>query len=437
MRLSIGGPGAYRPSPMVSTVGIVAVIALALGLTKVVLYSPEKEATSPSPSVSTTTEATMTPGWPAEPTENASPTPAATMIGTGFTTPGVLTSWTGFTWTAIPDSSPIRTPITNVLRWSRGYVANAACPLCGPTRGLWTSADAQHWTPVTSIDAPAVFVTAAPAGLVAIGVDPEAPYLRGAVWTSPDGITWTTPGASGLGGTLISIAGTQTGIVATVDTTYGAATTSETDTLVVEFSVDGVHWTPEQVAPGLVWSVDSPPPTVQSNGARFFLIGVPQMSLSSDGRQSRIVFTSSSASGSVWWSDDGRTWSRSGGSFSGFAQSIDFGRDGMLLHTNFGQVPGGVGLARSSDGGRTWIPDGNFGPLGAAPLDMGAGSVNPDGWIASNGTYFLAVKNNGMNAWLSYDGHTWSPIAWAGGEPATEFVMVPRGVIAAQYGAAR
>ncbi len=69
---------------------------------------------------------------------------------------------------------------------------------------------------------------------------------------------------------------------------------------------------------------------------------------------------------------------------------------------------------------------------------MGAGSVNPDGLIASNGACFLAVRNGGGEAWLSYDGHTWTSIVWTGGAPLVgQFVMMPRGVVAAEYGAAR
>jgi hypothetical protein len=66
--------------------------------------------------------------------------------------------------------------------------------------------------------------------------------------------------------------------------------------------------------------------------------------------------------------------------------------------------------------------------------------TSPDGLISANGNVFLAVKTDGKKAWLSYDGHTWTPIAWTGGFPALSYslVVMPRGVILGDsYGAAR
>jgi hypothetical protein len=147
----------------------------------------------------------------------------------------------------------------------------------------------------------------------------------------------------------------------------------------------------------------------------------------------------------AWWSDDGRTWTRSGGSVGANGTRIDFGRDGMVMTTDFtGFTPGGAGMAVSTDGGKTWAADdGHFGPLGAASCTGECGSA-ADGVIGGNGTYLVAVKNGGRQAWLSYDGVAWTPIAWSGGDPSSSsangfggFTVLPRGVLlTGVYGAA-
>jgi hypothetical protein len=180
---------------------------------------------------------------------------------------------------------------------------------------------------------------------------------------------------------------------------------------------------------------------VQSNAGRFFLLGSTTSPLAQIGGTG-IVFASSAAAPSyVWWSDDGRTWTRSGGSFQAAPQRIDFGRDGMLLETSWNAVPGGTELARSTDGGKTWAPDAKFGPLGPSTCSVQC-STGPDGAIGSNGTLFVAVKNGGKQAWTSFDGATWTPVSWAGPDPSSvglgSLVVLPRGVLAGDmYGAAR
>jgi len=161
------------------------------------------------------------------------------------------------------------------------------------------------------------------------------------------------------------------------------------------------------------------------------------------GDQPHIVLTATGTFSYVWWSDDGRSWHRSVGTIGGYGTSVDFGRDGILLNTDYASTPGGVGMAVSTDGGKTWQPESNFGPLGQASCS-GECSVSADGVFGANGTVFVAVKNGGKQAWLSYDGHTWTPIAWSGGDPSTAsgngfggFTVLPRGVmLTGVYGAA-
>jgi hypothetical protein len=170
-------------------------------------------------------------------------------------------------------------------------------------------------------------------------------------------------------------------------------------------------------------------------------MGTPGPATSSTGFE----LTASVAPGDeMWLSNDGKTWTKSSGGYSMAADFIDFGRDGMLLNTNSTGIPGGTGLAHSTDGGKTWHDDTNFGPLGPY-VCQGECASGPDGAIGSNGTVFVAVKNGGARAWLSYDGHTWTSISWSGGDAVGSgygesggFVVMPRGVlVGGVYAAAR
>ena len=114
----------------------------------------------------------------------------------------------------------------------------------------------------------------------------------------------------------------------------------------------------------------------------------------------------------------------------------------MILHTDaYGAAPGATGIAYSNDGGQTWHEDTNYGPLGPTTC-QGECTNGEDGVIGANGTYFVAVKYGGKQAWLSYDGQHWSSIAWTGSDPTgawngNGFLVMPHGVLLADsYGAA-
>jgi hypothetical protein len=250
-------------------------------------------------------------------------------------------------------------------------------------------------------------------------------------------------GVPNLHRSLVSIAGTTTGIVATVDVPTASSAKGSYDTYAVEYSTDGVNWTPESIDAGLASAQAGYglPPHVQTNDGHFYLMGSPGPATSSTGFE---LTASVAPPDEMWLSDDGKTWTKSRGGYSMVADFIDFGRDGMLLNTNSTGIPGGTGLAHSTDGGKTWHDDTNYGPLGPYPC-QGECASGPDGAIGSNGTAFVAVKNGGARAWLSYDGHTWTSISWSGGDLVGSsyggsggFVVMPRGVlVGGVYAAAR
>jgi hypothetical protein len=374
---------------------------------------------SPSP----TTRAVASPSAKSPSLEPASPTPGPSAAS--FTTLGVTSNWSGFSWSQLPSDNPLVTADfgVQVLTWRGGYVAY------GTTNGesssfVWTSADGQTWTQATSITAPSVLVAVSPTGLVAMTRNLSATVPSETVWTSSDGLHWHNAGPPAGVAFVDSMAGTSTGLVAVEHTLTGSGKFATYQYSVV-FSTDGMSWTPVTVDVGL--SADIKVPQVQAGGNRFFVLGAVRAG------------NASGAIGVVWWSDDGRTWTRSSGTIAWPAISLDFGRDGMLLHTNSLTADGGgVGLVLSTDGGKTWQPDDAFGPLGATVCGQSECSVQPDGAIASNGTVFVAVKSDG-HAWVSYDGYTWTPIAWGGPAAASRpLLLMPRGVlVGSAYGAAK
>jgi hypothetical protein len=340
--------------------------------------------------------------------------------------------------------------IGQVLQWSGGYVATAS-PMhsasADPSPGLWTSADGQTWNAARGISDDAVRISVAPDGLVAIGFNGNVAdgWMLGSAWSSSDSRNWTKLGQPDFPGSLVSIAGTSSGIVATVAISHGTGK-GQYGSFQIEFSTDGLHWTAENVSPGLASAQDGygEPPHVQTHAGRFYLMGSAGPGTASTGMR---LLSSVSPPDEMWLSGDGTTWTKSAGGYSATggldADYIDFGRDGMILHTNaYGAAPGATGIANSNDGGRTWHEDKNYGPLGPTSC-QGACSNGEDGVIGANSTFFVAVKYGGKQAWLSYDGQHWSSIAWTGGDPTgtwyggNGFLVMPRGVLlAASYGAA-
>ncbi|HEX7590995.1 MAG TPA: hypothetical protein VF375_03520 [Candidatus Limnocylindrales bacterium] len=353
-------------------------------------------------------------------------------------TPGVASDWKGFSWTQLPNQSPLLTVdnyagTLQLVSWTGGF---ALLVNLGDDSALWTSPDGESWTKVTAMVHPGL-VAASPAGLVVIGDESGQ-----TVWTSSDGKNWRNAGLPVGVDIIDSLAGTAAGLVATVQSVVGSGKFA-THAFSVAFSSDGVNWTTQAIEPGIAW--DEAGPVVQAGNGRFFLMGGytggtafgdrPVLaSLTQPGRHgSGILGSTMTGTGGLWWSDDGRTWTSS--KFGGYyVTQIQFGRDGMLIWTSDHMVPGtGPHLESSIDGGKTWTSEPTFSPF------QGAGTTSPDGAIGSNGSIFLAVKSNGQ-AWSSSDGRNWAPIPWAGPQPGSgpqPLWVLPRGVVVGtMYGAA-
>jgi hypothetical protein len=118
----------------------------------------------------------------------------------------VWTSPDGIAWARVPHDEEVLGPsdwdwMNSVTAGGPGLVAVGGTSFEEKDAAVWTSVDGVTWSPVERDDA--VFggdgaqemmsVTAGGPGLVAVGreVDPVEFELDAAVWTSPDGLTWT------------------------------------------------------------------------------------------------------------------------------------------------------------------------------------------------------------------------------------------------------
>jgi hypothetical protein len=83
----------------------------------------------------------------------------------------------------------------------------------------------------------------------------------------------------------------------------------------------------------------------------------------------------------------------------------------MLSWTTQGLSDFAVEMEVSHDGGKTWLKDPGFGPLGSLGTCPDPATCQSDGYIGSNGSIFLAVNDEGK-AWTSSDGIAWKQIQW-------------------------
>ena len=452
--VAIGGRLPVGMAALASIVVIVAIVGSRLAATPAVPGG--SPSVSPGASLSASPPVNTQPTSPESPLATPSgqgtptqthPAPAVTLAPALFTTPGAASSWKGFTWSTLPADSPLLTADQGiqVIDWRGGYVAYGTTG--GGANGfVWTSTDGIDWRHVDGISAPQILVSVSPAGLVAIGGDPSAASPTNTVWTSPDGLAWLDAGsATGLA-YVDAIAGTSAGLVAIQHTMTGSGKFA-TPAYSLSYSNDGIGWTP--VTDGLPAAWNGYPGTLQSGNGRFFLAGNSTAQVASTqsgngrfflaGNSAALVASTNPGTGVVWWSDDGRAWAKSSGTITYPARQLYFGRDGILLSTQSPAVPGGSGIAISTDGGKSWHDDPSDSPVGPSVCGQGECSTGPDGYFGANGTVMVAAKTNGQ-AWISYDGSTWTSIAWGGpsGASSGPLLVLPRGVfVEGRYGAAQ
>lgn len=395
---------APRVSPLVSRAAVLLVVVFAAA--GLMGYVRNSSNVGPGASAAVTAgrsaPATSTASASATATTGLSPQ-ASTSTASSFTTPGVTSAWTGFTWDQVPDGSPVQmlaSPYAtrDLVSWDHGYAALGSSSAGKDV--LLTSPDGETWTRVTAVQNP-TFMAAGPGGLVVV----EQGSTADTIWTSADGKQWRDAGPPSGVSLIQSIAGTASGLVATGmlgPNSFG-----------VVFSADGVSWAPAAFKEGAAWDELG----VYAGQGRFFVIGG----------------NSQTREGGMWWSDDGRKWTRSSwtGFLAGAISTIEFGSGGMLSWTSSGIGDSVIEMEVSHDGGKTWLKDPAFGPLGSLPFP-GPASRESNGSIGSNGSIFLAVNTQGL-AWTSSDGLSWKQVQWNRPEwdhgTRDTFIVLPRGVM--------
>jgi hypothetical protein len=213
-------------------------------------------------------------------------------------------------WSRVPHDEAVfggagdQVFMNGVTAGGPGLVAVGSDNLLGGRAAVWTSPDGITWSRVPHDEA--VFggdgsqimngVTAAGPGLVAVGYSgPEEGELDAAVWTSPDGITWSRvphdEAVFGGKGPVImnSVTAGGPGLVAV----GRAGPMTPQEAVPVWTSPDGITWSrvpdDEAVFPGLM-EIES----VTAGGPGLVAVG----------------YDSAEESGAVWTSPNGITWSR-------------------------------------------------------------------------------------------------------------------------------
>ena len=341
---------------------------------------------SPSPSTSTQVPATPT----------STPTPAR-LPSVGIAPSG---QWNGIKWISAGPVFP-QTPIAgsgkapfiqvSVFGWSRGYVGfrsaedipNTVAPAFAMVST--SSADGLHWTAGRALDieglGSAVWIAAVvegPTGLLAVARSSGGicgPSIVAALWTSADGLTWTRvqwPAGSAYPAGVYTIDAGSTGYIASGTLKDGAPPA-------VWLSGDGRSW----------HQVPLPKPTsgvVVVDGATGFaggyvLAGAQRSDIGCGESES----TPSLYTPSLWWSADGKSWTRSklAGALPAAAVWMTVNR--ISDHALMAVAQGDPQLVWVSNDGRTWR-------LIASPSSMLGDGILTDG---QRGLVVLPPANNG------------------------------------------
>ena len=289
------------------------------GATPIPGGSPASIAPSPSAADSVAPEANAS--AEISPSTVPSETPVATATAGPSASPQTATRWTGIKWTNLGRVAQLAPPATvsnssatnvSVFGWSHGYVGfqmivtDDSSAVQKYTLVSTSSSDAVHWTADSPMAHPAldfaVEITGleeGPSGLLAVGRELPAacggPATVKAMWTSTNGLTWTlvAPPADFASASVYTLDGGSSGFIATGLLKDGV-------TQVVWLSADGRSWHQGALPKSTFGSV-----LVQGGtafGGGFVASGAVRGDEGCGGYQ---LLTPS-----LWWSTDGKGWTR-------------------------------------------------------------------------------------------------------------------------------
>jgi hypothetical protein len=301
-------------------------------------------------------------------------------------------------------------------------------------------------------------------GFVAVGEDLRfGGPVNGAVWTSPDGRSWTRLGVAhnGLANAEVDLLATNgTRLVALGGERAGDATGEGPDRI-VWVSDDGTSWRRLSSGPppfvgvfvtGVVggpagfvaWGADGPRAAIfhSDDGVAWTRVGTDpclESALIADVKPYRGGFVAvgahvaaqppgsplmaggpDSSTAAAWWSPDGRSWAAAGTDAGVGLRSLDVGAAGLLAMGGSG-CGGcvGPGIIWRSDDGRHW-------------RRIGADVATSPAY-ASDGARIIRFDPQGtMGVSSSTDGSNWQPVANMGRVPYNSLTVGSRGILLTQ-----
>ncbi|MGZ6273479.1 MAG: hypothetical protein ACXWM8_04195 [Candidatus Limnocylindrales bacterium] len=354
-----------------------------------------------------------------------------------------------FPQTPVPDGGEGSSVQISVFGWSRGYVGfrmadSLTISGTDPMAEKWVtvstaSADGLHWTPgqvlATGDMNSWVFISGVvegPAGLLAVGHNPVAvcggPPTVQALWTSPDGLTWTRVSlpADFAAARVYTVDAGSAGYIATGTLKDGVtpavwvsadgrswrrtAPPKPTSGVVVDgatsfaggYVISGAHpfdagCGESQYVPSLWWSADGnswtqtkPPGAMPSNSVSVTVNRVSDRALIAIAQQWDA--TSQVSSQQVWVSGDGRTWSLINSPSSLLSDRIlTNGQRGVVVVQAVG---GGPPTVATVDDDLTVT---TLGQSGQGPVDSDTSTE----WTSAFGpTGVVILSVDGLNLWL-------------------------------------
>jgi hypothetical protein len=338
---------------------------------------------------------------------------ASSPTASPLTSTAAEAGWTNLDWSK-PVAFGDATVIDDVVSW-KGELWAVSLDTAGRV-GFWRSAEGATWTRVTTdgavfAGANTVNLLADPSRLVAYGTTAESTCSGSsaattcgpdhfAVWTSPDGTSWTRSATHVFDSANVSsLTSGPNGLIAVGDLGWTRPQ--------MWASSDGTTWQPVDVTDG------------EFSNAHFFVArgwsGGYVMGGSVGGTEPSPSGTvSASGAAAAWWSSDGRTWHAADVNRIGLTgvaiQSLNVGRDGLLA---IGSEWGG----QAATG--WWSSDGRVWQTLAQSTVMTASGVIPDppsDTVFDDGTRMVAFVPEGpdghLEGWTSFDGKAWSGLSF-------------------------
>jgi len=366
------------------------------------------------------TNSAVSPGVALSPTATSTTSTASSKVpSTATSTKG---AWSGLSWST-PSTFPDAAFIDDIVAWNGKLIAAGEIQNgTNQDAAVWDSSDGgTTWArldhdPTTFADSRIQGILTTTSGLAAWGSVGE-PVCTGQgegmacgpfpimLWTSPDGATWKRIAdvSMFMGATIAGVTISAQGLLAVGDTGW--------DKPAIWVSGTGAAW--ERQALSSATFKDANFTGVRAAPLGYLLAGGVGNSAPTSGG----VFLPDTGVAAVWWSPDGRTWTKGiVNRTDGIGSSLGYiyvGAGGMVA---IGSASGAkTATAWTSTDGKTWQPIANAQTYAGVPTPAPGVPSIPSITIIDDGTHLLAVDDQTvMTVWISSDGLAWRQIAVSG-----------------------